>query len=401
MKTLLTSILIFASLFIFGQGNWGNYSNDFISDSKLKSSCLSYQRLDSMVYEVWDRPTQSWIFSGRYIHEYDLNGNLGIRYSESGGNYISFSKEEFYYDVYGNNIQTIDYNLDVSTETWKARLKRNIEYDQNGNLIIMIISEWDIAKGEWVPIAKLEYSYNANGLETEYMSYEWEKYNKEWKVTNKYESDYNSNGYLIETRSYVLNSQTGEWLCTYKSEMTYDSGGRNKESINYMLNENSNELKLYNKDEKIYDSNGNNIQTIQYYFGGDEEWFLSSKRECYFDDKGNILNEINYIWGDSEWVFLYRYFYYYSEQNVLNINDLKEVDLKIYPNPVSDYLNIDVYAERGVAFLELYDINGCKLMARQLKGNEILDLRNIEGGIYFYVLTSGKSVKKGKLLKRR
>ena len=76
---------------------------------------------------------------------------------------------------------------------------------------------------------------------------------------------------------------------------------------------------------------------------------------------------------------------------VNSVNDAKQVDFKIFPNPVSDLVNIQ--AKKSGYRVELYDINGKFLKAYNMAHHKLsFSVKNLSSGIYF--------VKLGETLKR-
>ena len=75
----------------------------------------------------------------------------------------------------------------------------------------------------------------------------------------------------------------------------------------------------------------------------------------------------------------------------LGIDDNEIENMIIYPNPANDgFVNI-VSSEMGDKFVELFDINGRKVLSTSISG-ERLDISNLEAGFYMTRVTiNGKS----------
>ena len=75
----------------------------------------------------------------------------------------------------------------------------------------------------------------------------------------------------------------------------------------------------------------------------------------------------------------------------LEYNDNEIENLIIYPNPANDgFVNI-VSSEMGDKFVELFDINGRKVLSTSISGDR-LDISNLEAGFYMTRVTiNGKS----------
>ncbi len=83
----------------------------------------------------------------------------------------------------------------------------------------------------------------------------------------------------------------------------------------------------------------------------------------------------------------------------VNEQSMAKNEVKVYPNPASDKINITGISTES--YLVIFDVNG-KLMerARLKKNNTSINTSNYENGIYFYQITAltGKPVGKGKFI---
>ena len=82
--------------------------------------------------------------------------------------------------------------------------------------------------------------------------------------------------------------------------------------------------------------------------------------------------------------------------NVVNINEVKDNQCRIYPNPVNDRL----YVEAGTEINEVvvYDVFG-RLQVTETpshQGNVVIDVENLKSGIYFVKINT----EKGNIVKR-
>ena len=76
----------------------------------------------------------------------------------------------------------------------------------------------------------------------------------------------------------------------------------------------------------------------------------------------------------------------------LSINQNEIDDLQVYPNPANDnYVNIAT-SMFGDKLVELFDLNGRKVMSKKISG-EILDITNLEAGFYVARITIDFQVK--------
>ena len=71
-------------------------------------------------------------------------------------------------------------------------------------------------------------------------------------------------------------------------------------------------------------------------------------------------------------------------ESALSISDLNKKDIKIFPNPVSDTLNIDLTSDLVGSKATIYSINGQEVtFFMQKETSLILDVSNYQAGIYF------------------
>lgn len=83
----------------------------------------------------------------------------------------------------------------------------------------------------------------------------------------------------------------------------------------------------------------------------------------------------------------------------VGLKEFADVNLSVYPNPVSDVLNFDI-DYNNAARVEIMDIAGRKIEAANFEMNHAsVDVRNYNKGIYLYQILSndGQVVKTGKI----
>jgi hypothetical protein len=77
----------------------------------------------------------------------------------------------------------------------------------------------------------------------------------------------------------------------------------------------------------------------------------------------------------------------FSEDCILGISDISEINISIYPNPASDIINIVTEIDAGIM---IYDIQG-RLIINEIQlyaGDNKLDVSNYKTGIYFIKISS-------------
>ncbi|MDX2190330.1 MAG: T9SS type A sorting domain-containing protein [Bacteroidota bacterium] len=85
-----------------------------------------------------------------------------------------------------------------------------------------------------------------------------------------------------------------------------------------------------------------------------------------------------------------------SNCNTGSISNVESLNFKLYPNPFSGFLNIEV--NKPGQFI-IYDTFGTVVYERQVNGYQELDLQNLAKGLYYYRFVSSGEVKQGKVVR--
>ncbi len=96
--------------------------------------------------------------------------------------------------------------------------------------------------------------------------------------------------------------------------------------------------------------------------------------------------------------------FHQSKLTVTTINEIPglEMNITVYPNPASDYLNVEVKTDQQKEFqINLFDLNGKLIMQKDFSsGKETLDMQNYHPAIYILkVSTNNKEIKTYKIVK--
>lgn len=157
----------------------------------------------------------------------------------------------------------------------------------------------------------------------------------------------------------------------------------------------------YMKDLNNYDSNNNLINDLRQIFNGttgvnydqflfsyDASKIENSYSAKYWDNTGTAVTS-----GDS-------ISYYYH--TVMGINDLSSnvSTVKIYPNPATDKITIELSEAIKECNLAIIDVEGQQLIIYVVTGQQMqVDISSLPQGLYFIRLTSNKTVITGKFIK--
>lgn len=387
----------------------------------LKSTQTIKQKLDSLIGHLWNKNASQWVADDNEKFTYDANGNmtqyLHYAWNKTTSRWVPDDKNEYTYNADGNVKQYLHYNLVGTTSQWMAYDKEESTYDANGNETKYIYYKWDETTSQWVAYEKEEYTYDVNGNDTLYHGYEWDETTSQWVVSWKTELTYNANGNVIQYLEYNRAETTSQWVASLKTDLTYDANGNITQYLDYNWDETASQWVANHKDEATFDASGNLIQYIAYNWNKNtSQWVEYWKREFTYNNTysyNDLMLPYYYIFNHmlasgvnyekdntNNWLHEYKYELYYSEQVVTSINDIETEDIQLFPNPVSEYLNISFRSNTESANFELFDILGQKLISRKITNNEQLSLENLNNGMYLYNLYIDGTRQSGKLIKK-
>ncbi len=167
--------------------------------------------------------------------------------------------------------------------------------------------------------------------------------------------------------------------------------------INFRPIGGGNDYRIYNSFEFLINSDKYPVSVVTEYstfnngsFEGGVLFLLTEDCDTYFNSAFDFVNPHSFIIEDSTFTTLVAYFEYTIPTEELENN---RNNLRVYPNPTTDILIIKGL-EKFSGTLDLYDGNGRIIKSEniQISKNEnfILDLKNMQSGIYFIRLKNNE-----------
>ncbi len=91
---------------------------------------------------------------------------------------------------------------------------------------------------------------------------------------------------------------------------------------------------------------------------------------------------------------------FYQDNSINSVSDVQNTeDLRVYPNPASEFIVVKSTHSELNMVCELFDLNGQLLKSSVLKGNySVVDVRNFSSGVYLLKVSSGKSILNKKIV---
>ncbi len=403
-------------------------SRIYPQNSNLKSAQANKQKLDSIVTHDWEEAASQWIAyeKSEFIYDSNPNNAQSIYYYKDGtiNQWVTENKEEYAYDVHGNMTQFLSYFWVETTNEWSAYEKSEYTYNANGNMTQSIFYGWDGYASQWIPYSKNEYTYNTNGDMTQILEYFWEETISQLVAGSKLEYTYNANGNMALELIYIWDETTSQWVTCYKNEYTYDTIGNMTQELGYYWDENASLWYVQSKEEYIYDTFGNMVQFLYYHcYETPNQWVAFLKNESTYDNSYSFSDLIiPYSFGDeaismhsnhmltgsefymwdtpsNDWKPYMELSFYYSELNSNSISEISRVGLNVYPNPFSTSVYFDISGDYNNITLVLFDIQGRKVISKEIRNNEKVSMDGLNKGMYFYNLTINGKKLNGKLIK--
>ncbi len=419
------------------------------------SSQITKQALTRVTYNLLPQNE----LDEEYFYTYNNDGNQteAIEYYYSSPNVIdSGSRTTFAYDTNtGNLIEAIIYDYNTSTSTWNYSRKHTMpQYDTNGNVLEQYTYLYNNSQNVWEAFSRNYYTYDTNGKLTMITKERYQPGAQNWESSSKIIYSYDSNSGLNTKLLMMLwNSSTNSFVNDYKTTFTYNANNDVTLVVEYEYNTSSQWEEEY-KTEYEYDSNTQNLLSFAFYYKTFNNWYGENKAVMVYDTYGNAetINIYDFDSSTNDWYsypstvgqttynnnyneddlivqsffeglfpFLFnhqleellisdydsntstltpegRYNYYYTGMNISGVdNKLLSKNIKVYPNPVKDFINIQGTEKLTDYKIIVYDMQGKQIMVR--KGLKKINIQLLPTGKYIYKIVAKEGIKSGILIK--
>lgn len=433
--TLVDSLQEFLISFAY-EYTYNSFGEQTLSYMKmLNSSTLqleNYSRIETsyneqgiktgQVYYSWNETSQQWDYSSKSEYTVDENGYYSSMayYRWDSSQWVGLTKSVYTNDANGNATHLDLYNWDSSTNDWSAFRKADYQYDSNGNQIEMIyFYPADEEVTSWVYQIRTTYSYNEDDQMTQYAIYQWDSDSLVWMENERHDYLYNDNGKETSHVYYALNNTTNQMELVSKTKVTYDDSGK-MTLYEGLSADSTGEFTVTDRTEFGYNSvNDLTSQTEYYYSSETHEIVQRFKYELEYNtdylssdlvipETEEISNHDHMLtkytsyfeWdGDTtHWDINYSTNYYYSAVNSeVNANRIDQKSFSLYPNPTKGQITLKL-KDDSKATLEIYNLQGIKLMSKATEGVQSSFDLGLKSGNYLYqVIQNGESYS-GRLL---
>ena len=323
--------------------------------------------------EIWDEDTGDWglVWKSEYI--YDVNG------------YLTAVVGYFAFDV----------------GDWLPMEKTEREYDNDGNRTRETEYEDEGGTGEWTVSEKREYFCDAGGKDTLEMDYDWNSYTKTWQLEGKSELTYDAGRNLVQIIKYRTEGIDQPRIPMYKFEYLNDANGNDTVETAYRWEEVEEWWRQNEQIVQTYDQDGNVIfQTHGYWDDNANEWKINGKEMYEIFSTEFTKQETTYDWNDvsASWDPSIRMTHYYSDRNVTDVHFEGAAELKVYPNPTTEFVVISGLKIFNAATIEIFDMQGRTVLSQAVGQNQKVCVQHLQKGVYIYKFFVSDKTYTGKLI---
>lgn len=403
--------------------NWLAESQIYENQFKYEYIFNEENRTVAVSVFAWDITKNQWIISEEISYIFDNEGNVEqVDFVlDYGDDYKKYTRVLYAFadGLLQNETVLLRYEL---TDPWDEQEQTAYTYDANGRLIRAKINDWDWYEEEWIDDKKIEYTYDENGNVISELDYSWGGYSRVWFKKGHIEYAYDENNNLIEMIDFVPGWESDDYIPDYKEERIYDENSVLKKEASFRWSFDMNNWLLEEKVEysqlepenllevlgSVWDNNSwSNISKEEFKTtqGLNEDdilyWeYINVYLPLYsFDSEvSDLVN--NFEWINNEWSKTSITNYYFSPEITVGIDPVVESLVRIYPNPVVDFLRIEIGNFEELTFI-LRDILGRTLLQKSVWQNENVNLASYKPGMYFVELRQNDDrIFSGKVLKR-
>ena len=378
---------------------------DSVVEPNLYKEVLEYDELlnctKNSVYNIND--AGNWEIYQIYSYEYDAqNRVISINCTSPSEDWAS--REILEYDDQGR--LSVWHCWSKNDGEWMEIYYTTYEYEVGDNVAVWSVYSPDLSDDNvWYEVQRNEYTY-LNGLPTLCLNYKWIWENQGLSLDSQTTWDYDGE-LCTQMEDWSWNGT--EWILQSRYEYTYYDNGNLKEEIqsyDYWGG-----LEPFTKLQYEYDDH-NNVTLLSSY-GYYEGWELEFDNKMEYDVTilaSNIAG-LAIIFGEELDSFYknkllkttttYAYDGYCEEMNLYystasGVNEIAESQLSIWPNPVSETLNL----KGDMTQVQIYSVDGRLVMSLE-KGFETINVSALATGSYLLKATlNDGSVTTQKFLKK-
>ncbi|SFC37454.1 Por secretion system C-terminal sorting domain-containing protein [Flexibacter flexilis DSM 6793] len=371
-----------------------------------------------IIYYVWNTTNHNWQYSTKHEYIYNTNNQLiqDTYYNWSNNVWVAYSKINYTY-TNNNQTQAATYKWNANNNNWTNYSKEDYVYNNVNQLTQKITAHW--GGNVWANDYKYEYAYINNNL-TQIITNSWGTTSNTWSNYIKEEYTYNTNNQVLLYTTYYFSNNS--WVGMSKFEYIYDANSSLTTNIHSTWNSSNSSWRNYLKSEFTYNSNNDETSESYYAWDNTANTWLSYGKQDYTHNtayaktalvlpyslsnarffSSMVLSRQNSSWVNSTWQVDSTFTYYYSPQGATSVRENEQTAASLYPVPAKDILNIALLDNENEATIEIFDMQGRKVLAQNLLQNvSQITVNQLQTGLYLYnIRTTNERVQNGKFVKQ-
>ncbi len=391
------------------------------------------------VIQLWSLDNGNWFYYSFISNSYDNSGNLETKLTSvrQNGVWVSVSKEINTYE--GNGLLKTNVKQLWTGSAWQNEVKTTNTWNSNGYLVAELKELW--IDDSWSSDEFEIYVRNEDGSFLEYTKQSWDGtnwineahvinefenglvqnsvyqngVNNEWVNAEKYTYSYNAQG---QNTSYTIASWSNEqWEDIFRFTYTYNAlGYRDSGLVEQRIDGN-----WQNEEYSFYTSNGfGSLLSSLTQVWENQIWLNQSLYTYDYDGNGNALEGNYYQWVSDSWsqiadnqmtfrydngVYQLKVNGYYAEASYFSmlvgndeISTTGPSQIKIYPNPATSLLTIELDGEHALQAIQIFDLTGKLVRNIELSENVnnalkfTISLADVPNGLYFVEALGDKNL---------
>jgi len=359
------------------------------------------QYLSSLISSRWDSIGQQWLNVFGYQYDYDSSYHLTrITYlgdSIVTGNLKPYSKSELLYSGSPLRLTEMVVYLRQMSGIWDVQQKTEYSYDGNSNRVLLESTKyWIDSTSSWSPVyIKTEYTYNPDFSLKSDSSFAYSLWTSQFVPMHDYSYTYNAlgkmTGRVYSEYDYLLN----QYLPSNKMERNFSMNGLVDWHNEYTYMPLIQQWSTARTTTFVRDTSAVTYSLLlPYWIESDNDLIMN----VYGSKK--VLETPGWEWDSLTSTMVNNSIakYYYSSQ-LISIDNPEKSKVKIFPNPVKDWLIIDISESTYYTF-RIIDLQGRKILEKPFSGSTSIDMTGLKDGIYLYRIIDGKhnTVYQGKVM---
>lgn len=355
------------------------------------------QQTNTWIEKEWDDASQSLYVSSETVIEFDNEGMMQVIYNsyryEPGDELLLEGKIVPEYNNSGR-LETLQYFAsDDDGENWYLEMEQVYAYNNSGQLTALEF--WSLEEDVMLQSMRMVYTYNGEGQRT--MSQSFFNMEEEEMLLSETHYEYNNSGQVVEEIDWSLSYTTFQLVKSMRIVTEYNASGEIDTETYYDWDEIDEVWLEDTKDEYSYSSLDFSDILLPY------SAFLYDFMGMEFPElMGKATTEINsYSRIDDAWVHDEKQLFYYSSIGASNVEMLDDNDFAVYPNPVTDNVTFSWTGTKQQLMLEIFRLDGAKMLERQITSGQKIQVKNLESGVYLYNVKNGiETLSSGRLVKQ-